>query len=96
MNGLIGRIRKALVRAYARSVIEGDPEILVAHAANDTLKVARLMPRTRQIVVDIPLGLPWWLGGGACTAKFTAYSTDRTIRDGGTVEDSVFSVEVAQ
>lgn len=96
MNGLMGKIRKALVRAYARRVIERDPEILVAHAANDALKVARFMPRTRQIVVDIPLGLPWWLGGGACTVKFTAYSTDRTIRDGGTVEDSVFSVEVAQ
>ena len=52
------------------------------------------MPRTRQIVVDIPPGLPRWLGGGECTAKFTAYSTtDRTIRDGGTVEDGVFGVE---
>lgn len=75
VNRLIGKIRKALVRAYARRVVERDPEILVAYAANGALEVARFMPRTRQVVVDIPLGLPRWLGGGACTVKFTAYST---------------------
>lgn len=86
------KIRKAVVRHYVLRELKMDLPMLVTNAAFAALKVARFNSRTRQVIVEVPVLLPWWLGGRGAHARFCIYSQDREIGNGGYLVDSTFSV----
>lgn len=92
MKELVLKIRKAIVRRYVIREVAMDLPMLVTDAANAALKVARFNSRTRQIIVDIPVLLPWWLGGRGVHARFCIYSQGKEIKDCGWFVDSTFDV----
>lgn len=92
MKELVLKIRKAIVRRYVIREVAMDLPMLVTDAANAALKVSRFNSRTRQIIVEVPVLLPWWLGGHGAHARFCIYSQDKEISDGGWLVDSTLCV----
>lgn len=92
MKKLVLKIRKAIVRRYVIRELAMDLPMLVTDAANAALKAARFNSRTRQVIADIPVLLPWWLGGRGVHARFCIYSQDKEIRECAWLVDSTFAV----
>ena len=92
MKELVLKIRKAIVRHYVKRELCMDLPMLVTDAANAALKVARFNSRTRQVNLDVPVLLPWWLGGKGVRARFCIYSQDKEISECGWLVDSTFYV----